>query len=141
MSTHELMPGVPESVGRKPLSRLQGLKCRRAAAVKARDQLQPTSAQSPIIKTTSVARPSELSVSNAGGEDGGWVPLWYGWWKAVEWGGRPWSGVENKMFYAMKLMLTGNDTERKMPALPARSRSAKTLYLTAAAFFLTIEIE
>jgi hypothetical protein len=55
-------------------------------------------------------------------------------WKAVEWG-------EDKMFYAMKLMLTGNDTERKMPALPARSRYAKTRYLTAAAFFLTIAIE
>ena len=44
-------------------------------------------------------------------------------------------GSRIRWFYAMKLMLTGNDSERRMPALPARSRSAKTRYLTAATFF------
>lgn len=42
-------------------------------------------------------------------------------------------GSKIRWFYAMKLMLTGNDSERI--SLPARSRSAKTRYLTAAAFF------
>lgn len=44
-------------------------------------------------------------------------------------------GSKIRWLYAMKLMLTGNDSERRMPALLARSRSAKTQYLTAAAFY------
>lgn len=89
----EFMTGVPASVGRKPRSRLQGLKCRRA--VKARDQLQPTSAQRPNIKTTAVCKHPAVAkrtqrvqcaadgVRMAGGCHCGTV------------GGRPWSGVED----------------------------------------------
>ena len=94
------MTGVqPEAtVGREQLSRLQGFKCRRAAAVKARDQLQPTSAQSQLQPTSAHKNHHRVQAPRRGqanlkmrcrwGEDGGWVPLWYGWLKAVEWGQR-----------------------------------------------------
>jgi hypothetical protein len=59
------------------------------------------------------------------GEDGGWVPLWYGWRKAVEWGWR--------LDVFVQLMLTGNDNERRMLCQPVRD--LRTRYLTAAAFF------
>ena len=71
----------------------------------------PTQKPPPCASTP--PRPSELSVSNA-------LPTGWGWRvgatvvRAVEWGRR----LDG--FYAMKLILTGNDTEKTMPALPAR---------------------